>query len=215
MARALGGQVNDPILMNRNDLLADGVPSPTQRRNYKTQGLPICDTSSVQAAKVRRKSEPVKSACVQCQKRKTKCSGYRPSCRSCSVRGIECSYDIDDGLTRTAGLKKQLHEAIGRSEELCALVEAMRGGTDETSSMLLAKLRIGMSLDDLLTGIGGKSFPKSHDISEAQKRAICAQWSSLQVYSSFSTSEDSGNTQCAGFCCLAGVYLRPFVQSNV
>jgi hypothetical protein len=175
----------------------------------------MCDTGSVQATRVQRKSEPVESACVQCQKRKTKCSGHRPSCRSCSVHGIECSYDIDHGLTRTAGLKKQLHEAVGRSEELCALVEAMRGGTDETSSMLLAKLRIGISLDGLLIGIGCKSFLKSHDISEAQKETICARWSSLQVYSSFSTSEDSGNTQRAGFCCLAGVYLRPFVQSNV
>jgi hypothetical protein len=175
MARASSSQVNDITLINDNDLLANGVPSPTGRRNCKIRGLPMCDTSSVQATRVRRKSEPVKSACVQCQKRKTKCSGHRPSCRSCSVRGIECSYDIGDGLTRTAGLKKQLREAIGRSEELCALVETMHGGTDETSSMLLVKLRIGMSLDDLLTGIVCEPFLMYHDISEAQKIAICAQ----------------------------------------
>jgi hypothetical protein len=153
MARASSDQVNNLTLMNRDKLLADKVLSPTGRRNHKTHGLSICETSSVEATRIRRKSEPVKSACVQCQKRKTKCSGHRPSCRSCSDRGIGCSWNIEEGLTRTAGLKKQLREAVGRSEDLCVLVDAMRRGTDEVSSMLLAKLRIGMALDDLLTGI--------------------------------------------------------------
>jgi hypothetical protein len=214
MARALGGQVNDPTLINRNDLLADILPSPTERQNHKTQGPSKCNTSSVQAAKVRRKSEPVKSACVQCQKRKTKCSGYRPSCRSCSNRDIECSWDVDGGLTRTAGLRKQLREAVGRSEDLCALVDAMRRGTDETSSMLLAKLRIGISLNDLLTGIGRELSVMNHDILQAQEKAICAQWSSMRACSSVFVPKDSGDTERAGSSCLAGAYLRPFAQSN-
>jgi hypothetical protein len=214
MARASSSQVNDLTLINRNGLSADAMPSTFGRRNYKTRRLPRCDTSPVQATKVRRKSEPVKSACMQCQKRKTKCSGHRPSCRSCSDRGIGCSWDIDDGLTRTAGLKKQLREAVGRSEDLCALVDAMRRGTDEVSSMLLAKLRIGTSLDHLLAGIERESSSMNHSISEAQKEAICAQWYSLQLCSSLFVSRDSGNMQCAGFCCLPGVYPRPFAQSN-
>jgi hypothetical protein len=215
MARASSDQVNNLTLMNHDKLLADRVLSPTGRRNHKTRGLSTCETSSVEGTRIRRKSEPVKSACVQCQKRKTKCSGHRPSCRSCTDRGIGCSWNIEEGLTRTAGLKKQLREAVGRSEDLCVLVDAMRRGTDEVSSMLLAKLRIGMALDDLLTGIGRESFLINHNISEAQKKAIYAHWSSFQVCSSFSISKDSGKTQCAGFCRLEGVYLRSFVQSNV
>jgi hypothetical protein len=215
MARALGGPVNDLTLMNRNDLLAEGMPSPPERRNYKIQGPSRCNTSSFLAKRVRKKSEPVKSACFQCQKRKTKCSGHRPSCRPCSNRDIGCSWDIDDGLTRTAGLKKQLREAVGRSEDLSALVEAMRRGTDETSSMLLAKLRIGMSLNDLITGIGRELSLVNHDILQAQGKAIRAQWSSMQVCSTAFVPEDGGDTKRAGFCCLAGVYLRPFAQSNV
>jgi hypothetical protein len=192
MARASSDQVNNLTLMNRDKLLADKVLSPTGRRNHKTHGLSICEISSVEAIRIRRKSEPVKSACVQCRKRKTKCSGHRPSCRSCSDRDIGCSWNIEEGLTRT-----------------------MRRGTDQVSSMLLAKLRIGMALDDLLIGIGRESFLINHNIPEAQKKAICAQRSSFQVCSSFSVSKDSGKTQCAGFCRLAGVYLRSFVQSNV
>jgi hypothetical protein len=214
MARALGGQVNDPTLINRNDLLADILPSPTERQNHKTQGPSKCNTSSVLAERVRKKSEPVKSACVQCQKRKTKCSGHRSSCRPCSNRGIGCSWDVDDGLTKTAGLKKQLREAVGRSEDLCALVDAMRRGTDETSSMLLAKLRIGISLNDLLAGIGRELSLMNHDILQAQEKGICAQWSSMRVCSRVFVPKDSGDTERAGFSCLAGAYLRPFAQSN-
>lgn len=111
------------------------------------------DDSSDRTGRTRKKAEPVKSACVQCQKRKTKCSGQRPVCRFCSDRNLECSWDIGDGLTRTADLKRKLQEANGRSDDLCKLVDAMRSGSDQTSSMLLARLRIGDSLEQLLSNI--------------------------------------------------------------
>jgi hypothetical protein len=56
-------------------------------------------------------------------------------------------------LTRTADLKQKLHEANMKSEELCDLVNAMRTGTDQTSSMLLARLRLGCSMEELLANI--------------------------------------------------------------
>lgn len=111
------------------------------------------DTSSELRGRPRKKAEPVKSACVQCQKRKTKCTGQRPVCRFCSDRNLECSWDIGDGLTRTADLKQKLQEANLKSEELSDLVSAMRSGTDQTSSMLLARLRLGCSMDELLANI--------------------------------------------------------------
>jgi hypothetical protein len=111
------------------------------------------DGSSDQPGRTRKKAEPVKSACVQCQKRKTKCSGQRPVCRFCSDRNLECSWDIGDGLTRTADLKRKLQEANVKSEELGDLVSAMRSGTDQTSSMLLARLRLGCSMEELLSNI--------------------------------------------------------------
>jgi len=111
------------------------------------------DASSDQPGRTRKKAEPVKSACVQCQKRKTKCSGQRPICRFCSDRNLECSWDIGDGLTRTADLKRKLQEANVKSEELSDLVSAMRSGTDQTSSMLLARLRLGCSMEELLSNI--------------------------------------------------------------
>ncbi|KAM0722859.1 hypothetical protein Q7P37_001057 [Cladosporium fusiforme] len=111
------------------------------------------DASSDPANRARKKAEPVKSACVQCQKRKTKCSGQRPVCRFCSDRNLECSWDIGDGLTRTADLKQKLVDATGRFDNLDTLVDAMRDGSDEVSTMLLARLRLGTSVGDLAMGI--------------------------------------------------------------
>lgn len=128
--------------------------SPEEHKPQRTPSYEAeSDTSSDQAGRARKKAEPVKSACVQCQKRKTKCSGQRPVCRFCSDRNLECSWDIGDGLTRTADLKQKLHEANMKSEELSDLVTAMRTGTDQTSSMLLAKLRLGCSMEELLANI--------------------------------------------------------------
>lgn len=111
------------------------------------------DNSSDHGVRLRKKAEPVKSACIQCQKRKTKCSGTRPVCLFCRDRDLVCSWDISDGMTRTADLKQKLLEATSRSEELDVLIETMRCGSDEFSTMLLAKLRLGASVEDLVKNI--------------------------------------------------------------
>jgi hypothetical protein len=111
------------------------------------------DASSNLTGRTRKKAEPVKSTCMQCQKRKTKCSGRRPVCSFCSNRILECSWDVGEGLTRTDDLKRKLLEANRLSDDLGELVEAMRLGTGQTSSMLLAKLRSGDSLESLLPNI--------------------------------------------------------------
>lgn len=111
------------------------------------------DVSSERTDRTRKKADSVQSACIQCQKRKTKCSGKRPVCRFCSDRNLKCSWDIGEGLTKNADLKRKLQEANKRSDDLDILVNAMRSGSDQTSSMLLARLRIGDSLEQLLLNI--------------------------------------------------------------
>lgn len=66
-------------------------PSSGRRTSKTTDGAEGADSdaSSDQAGRSRKKAEPVKSACVQCQKRKTKCSGQRPVCRFCGDRNLE------------------------------------------------------------------------------------------------------------------------------
>lgn len=144
-------------LEDSDDVVAD---QSQPRRTSRLVDDANSDAGSDPASRARKKAEPVKSACVQCQKRKTKCSGQRPVCRFCSDRNLECSWDIGDGLTRTADLKGKLLLANGRSDDLDELVGAMRHGTDQTSTMLLAKLRMGDTLETLLSGLRLEDLPE-------------------------------------------------------
>lgn len=112
-----------------------------------------------QAGRTRKKAKIVGSACTQCQKRKTKCSGHRPVCMSCNEHSLECIWDVTDSATRTADRKRKLVETKAKNEALDQLVEKLRSGTDEQSTMLLAKLRLGSSIDDLLQSRGSVTMP--------------------------------------------------------
>lgn len=112
-----------------------------------------------QAGRARKRAKQVESACTQCQKRKTKCSGHRPVCMSCNERSLQCIWDVADGATRTADRKRKLVEAKAKNEALYQLIEKMRSGTDEQSTMLLAKLRLGSSIGDLLHSRGSETMP--------------------------------------------------------
>lgn len=144
-------------------------PFTTQTRSYTDHTeqdespSPNVRHSNVDSASAsRKKSEPVKSACGQCQKRKTKCSGQRPTCGFCSDRGLECSWEIGDGLTRNADLRQRLSEANSHSVDIDTLVHDMRTNTDAVATTLLAKLRLGDSIEDLATGIrDGTSFAQN------------------------------------------------------
>lgn len=53
-------------------------------------------------------------------------------------------------MTRTDDLKQKVQEANEKGLKLAKLVSAMQRGTQEHSSQLLARLRVGASVDDLL-----------------------------------------------------------------
>nr|OQO32514.1 hypothetical protein B0A51_00923 [Rachicladosporium sp. CCFEE 5018] len=180
---SLPHQVSDPTPL----LEEYGRVAPLRRQPSSR----VSDTESEAATRKRKKAEPVKSACAQCQKRKTKCSGDRPTCRFCVERGLECSWDIRDGLTRTADLKQKLQDANGRGdtlkrllsdeanrgaavrqkleaaeerqEDLTRLMEAMRSSTDEVSTMLLARLRLGEPIKTLIDSLRVSNGPSEGD----------------------------------------------------
>ena len=118
----------------------------------------------------RKKSEPVKSACGQCQKRKTKCSGQRPVCEFCRDRGLEGSWEIGDGLTRNADLRQRLAEANDHAIDINMLVHDMRTNTDAVATTLLAKLRLGDSIHDLATVIREGTSLEASDTYEQARR---------------------------------------------
>lgn len=59
-------------------------------------------------------------------------------------------------------LKRQLREAGERTVVPERLLEAMRNGTDEESTILLAKLRTGHTVEDLVRSIEADS-PSARD----------------------------------------------------
>lgn len=147
-----GQPITSPFTRSYADSVEqDESPSPNARHpNVNSTGA------------ARKKSEPVKSACGQCQKRKTKCSGRRPTCEFCGDRGLECSWEIGDGLTRNADLRQRLTDANSHSVDINMLVHDMRTNTDAVATTLLAKLRLGDSIEDLATGIrDGTSFAQN------------------------------------------------------
>jgi hypothetical protein len=153
----------------------DGIPNQAAIKRCQSDSGGS-EATSEPTTKVRKRAIPVKSACLSCQKRKTKCSGERPICRFCSTRGHTCKYDVTDGLTRTAQLKQELEQASNDRDRLTqelrdqkevidqmqlqietsnkhgrweGFVDSMRSGTDKHSTMLLARLRTGASVQDL------------------------------------------------------------------
>jgi hypothetical protein len=84
------------------------------------------------------------------RRRKQKCSGNRPLCHFCAEKQQTCNYEVAVGMTRTEDLKHKVKEATERADKMAQLVCAMQHGTEEQSSTLLARLRVGASVDDLL-----------------------------------------------------------------
>lgn len=96
------------------------------------------------------RTTPVKSACIQCRRRKTKCSGQRPTCQRCLSRGARCSWDVCDGLTKDSDFRRKLQELASQLSVLETLIDKLRSETDHTATLLLAKLRLGVTPEDLV-----------------------------------------------------------------
>lgn len=124
------------------------IVKPTSRRRPNTGGQ--AGSSGSAAVQDERSQLQTKSACAGCQKRKQRCTGDRPACQSCVDKGIACFYEVADGKTRSEDLKFKVQEATERGDKLGQLVSAMRHGSCEESSALLARLRRGATLDELL-----------------------------------------------------------------
>lgn len=74
-------------------------------------------------------------------------------CQFCEERGLTCEWDIPGGLTRNEDLRRKLEEAERFCEEAQVLIKALRSESIETSTMLLAKLRLGVPLSDLAESV--------------------------------------------------------------
>jgi hypothetical protein len=147
-------------------------PERPTRNPRPAQGT---DTASRRLTKRKDATVQVRSACTRCQHRKAKCSGTRPACTYCSERSLDCTYSVAEGATRTNDLKRRLRETSNKAHAFGLLLEVMRQGTDEEATKVLARLRIGESLQGILCSLPvSASSPNGEFQSELNRRLSAA-----------------------------------------
>lgn len=96
-------------------------------------------------------------ACVQCRKTKTRCDGKQP-CARCQSGSNVCTYDTKTlSGERLNRLTHAFNEQKGRLNHLETILAAMRGGTDAEAAELMAWIRIGESVESVVSYIESKS----------------------------------------------------------
>ncbi|KAK5168637.1 uncharacterized protein LTR77_005946 [Saxophila tyrrhenica] len=92
------------------------------------------------------------NACTRCRSKKSKCDGARPVCERCRKHGAECIYDVaQEGLTRMQNLQQQLEARTADHGRLQNLFSLLQNGTDQEATSLLARMRMGAGVDELLS----------------------------------------------------------------
>jgi hypothetical protein len=105
----------------------------------------------------------VRNACTHCQQRKGKCSGNRPASTHCVERQLNCSYNVAEGATRTNDLKRKLRESLTKEQAFGLVLEVMRKGTDYQATMVLARLRIGDTLEEICCSLSVSTMHPNSD----------------------------------------------------
>lgn len=73
-------------------------------------------------------------------------------CSLCEERGLTCEWDLPTAQ-KIEDLVRRLEEAERSLQEAHVLIEALQLGSNQKSTMLLAKLRMGISFSDLAESI--------------------------------------------------------------
>ncbi|KAK3709951.1 hypothetical protein LTR37_010570 [Vermiconidia calcicola] len=95
------------------------------------------------------------NACTRCRQKKSKCDGKRPICGRCGKHGVECLYDVaEEGLTRMQNIQRQLESKTQEHGKLVNLFERLRHSTDNEAANILARLRLGACVDELIVHPG-------------------------------------------------------------
>jgi hypothetical protein len=138
--------------------------SEPKPKRHSRQSRPSCGART--SRKVTREEDStlqVRNACTHCQQRKGKCSGNRPACTHCVERQLNCSYNVAEGATRTNDLKRKLRESSTKEQAFGLVLEVMRKGTDYQATMVLARLRIGDTLEEICCSLSVSTMHLNSD----------------------------------------------------
>lgn len=111
------------------------------------------------------------SPCYHCKKRRIRCTGQPPACESCNKRGLDCSWSGRREMVSHTELHQVLLHQKTQLDDLNILVAGLRTDSEDGSTMILAKLRLGASVETLAKSIReGSVLDPSTFIFEAGER---------------------------------------------
>ena len=147
----------------RVNKLSGGVPKvPVACFVCRRRKIKVCSGACSDEHEVLSIEEPMLTNVIQCD-------GVRPSCTFCSKSSLPCTYAAAQGLTRTQHLckengklqdfVKELSVTVGRlqasHESMSLVLKALAYQSDSEAAGLLARLRIGHSLKELVELVQG------------------------------------------------------------
>lgn len=77
-------------------------------------------------------------------------------------------------------LKRKLKKATEQTQNVNRLIDAMRSGSDDESSMVLARLRLGHSIEDIV-----KSIQVDYSSSSNEGRRLSMTGGTISAFNSF------------------------------
>ncbi|KAF2027123.1 hypothetical protein EK21DRAFT_72682 [Setomelanomma holmii] len=135
----------------------------------------------------RKRRQAVAVACVQCRTGKAKCDGTRPRCIRCKDNDYPCQYDVAEGVSRAERMKLLRRDSMSsKVEEMERVLKALRSGSDEQASNILARLRLGERLEEVAKGL-----PSATSTSTRGPPSLLAQDSTGSGVSTDSTADYS------------------------
>jgi hypothetical protein len=121
------------------------------------------------------------------------CDGARPRCTRCSELDLPCRFDVAEGVSRAERMKLLKRESMSpRAEEMARVIKALRTGSDDQATAVLARLRIGDRLDDIVKALPPPSI--STVVSKPPRYA----WSSFPTTSGRSEMVTWVQLTCSG-----------------
>lgn len=124
--------------------------APSSQRPYNSN---VPESSELPKKTIR--GTLTQSACQRCRGRKAKCDGVREVCGRCAKDGAVCVYDVPrEGITRLQNLQEQLDAHKREHAKLSAIFRALQQASDFEATSLLARIRLGSMVDELLPFVG-------------------------------------------------------------
>lgn len=103
----------------------------------------------------------------------TQCNGQYPECARCQASGVKCIYDIAEGITKMQNIQQKLDSKTGDLDRAMAVLCRLQQGTDEEASEVLARLRLGESVENLANYFANQGSLNAGYVNPPQRAYAC------------------------------------------